>query len=129
MSIFKSSKKAVRAAFAILLTLATAAATVNIPMLAGVTEAEAATNFRDVAEHWAKNYIKKAVDYGFVNGYNDGRFRPDQPITRAEFSRMLNLAIGNESAAKIGFWDVDPDIMTEIFIRRIILQERRLQRL
>lgn len=110
MSIFKSSKKAVRAAFAILLTLATATATVNIPMLAGVTEAEAATNFRDVSEHWAKNYIKKAVDYGFVNGYNDGRFRPDQPITRAEFSRMLNLAIGNESAAKIGFWDVDPDM-------------------
>lgn len=110
MSIFKSPRTAVRTAFVTLLALAMVTGTVNIPMFAGITEAEAAVNFKDMSNHWAKNYVQKAVDYGFVDGYNDGRFRPDRPITRAEFSKMLNLAIGNEGTAKIGFWDVDPDM-------------------
>lgn len=55
-------------------------------------------SFTDVsADNWAYQYISTAVSYGWVNGYPDGAFRPDQPITRAEamtiINRMLNRGV------------------------------------
>lgn|GEM_PF-1189881 len=46
--------------------------------------------FRDVPPgHWAASAIRTAVEKGYVSGYPDGTFRPSQPVTRAEFMRML----------------------------------------
>lgn len=51
--------------------------------------------FTDVAkDHWAYDVIQKAAGAGWISGYPDGSFKPDQPITRAEVvaitNRMLN---------------------------------------
>lgn len=52
-------------------------------------------NFTDVSkDHWAYDVIQKAAEAGWISGYPDGSFKPDQPITRAEIvsvtNRMLN---------------------------------------
>jgi len=39
---------------------------------------------------WMRTYINRAVAEGWVSGYPDGTFRPDQPITRAETAAMIN---------------------------------------
>ncbi|MEB3103041.1 S-layer homology domain-containing protein [Ferviditalea candida] len=45
--------------------------------------------FTDISSHWAEASIKKSVELGFINGYGDGTFRPENPITRAEFTTAL----------------------------------------
>ena len=68
-----------------------------------------AASFDDISGHWAESYIEKAIDYGFVNGYEDGTFKPDAPITRAEFTTMFNGALENKAEADIDFTDVTED--------------------
>lgn len=48
---------------------------------------------KDYEGHWAETYIKKAINYGYMTGYPDGSFKPDNPITRAEFARVLSFII------------------------------------
>ena len=51
-------------------------------------------NFKDVnAGHWAKEYIDNAVSHGWMGGYPDGTFKPNQPITRAEVVTVVNKMI------------------------------------
>jgi len=45
--------------------------------------------FTDVGGHWAEEQLEIAYDNGMINGDPDGRFRPDDEITRAEFLKML----------------------------------------
>ena len=46
--------------------------------------------FSDVPyTHWAAGYIKTAVQQGWLTGYLDGSFRPDDPVTRAELACAL----------------------------------------
>lgn len=45
---------------------------------------------RDVTEHWAKVVIDAWNQYRWIGGYPDGTFRPDAPITRAEFVMLLS---------------------------------------
>ncbi|WP_051318455.1 S-layer homology domain-containing protein [Cohnella thermotolerans] len=53
------------------------------------------TNFKDVkAGYWAESVIRDAVAKGYVNGYTDGSFKPDQPVSRSEFIKMAVVAIG-----------------------------------
>jgi len=52
--------------------------------------AAAAGTFSDVPDkHWAKAQIVDAVEKGYVSGFPDGTFRPDEPVSRAQFIRML----------------------------------------
>jgi hypothetical protein len=54
----------------------------------------APNNFTDVsASHWAARYIDMASSRGWVQGYGDGTFRPDNAITRAEVVTLVNRAI------------------------------------
>jgi N-acetylmuramoyl-L-alanine amidase len=48
---------------------------------------------KDYEGHWAETYIKKAINYGYMTGYPDGSFKPDNPISRAEFARVLSFII------------------------------------
>ena len=47
------------------------------------------TTMPDVQTHWARSFVAFAEASGFVGGYPDGTFRPDQPITRAEVATVL----------------------------------------
>ena len=51
----------------------------------------------DISGHWAEEYIKKAVKLGYVGGYPDGTFRPDNKITRAEIAKITAIAMKLES--------------------------------
>ena len=47
-------------------------------------------NFADLSErHWASDYINALVQKGWLSGFRDGTFRPDDPITRAQFAVLL----------------------------------------
>ena len=49
-----------------------------------------ASDFSDVDGHWAADAIGAAAEQGWVNGYEDGTFRPDNPMTRAEVMAVMN---------------------------------------
>lgn len=46
--------------------------------------------FSDISGHWAAEYINRAAQKGWIQGYEDGTFRPDQYITRAEAMTLVN---------------------------------------
>lgn len=60
--------------------------------------------FSDISGHWAREEICRAARRGWIQGYPDGTFRPDEPITRAEVTalvnRMLRRAPGPDVLAK-----------------------------
>ena len=43
----------------------------------------------DITGHWAEEDIRWCVEHGFMKGYPDGSFRPDQPVTRAELATVI----------------------------------------
>ncbi|MFD1956571.1 S-layer homology domain-containing protein [Paenibacillus thailandensis] len=76
-----------------------------------------APSFTDIGGHWASEAITKAVDQGLVTGYEDGTFKPDNTITRAEFAAMINRSFPIESevpaltfadASSVPAWAVSP---------------------
>lgn len=57
--------------------------------------------FSDVGDdYWAKPFIDALAADGYVSGYDDGRFRPDQQLTRAEFAAMLKQAFADAPELK-----------------------------
>ncbi|PQP85364.1 phosphoesterase [Paenibacillus sp. PCH8] len=68
-------------------------------VLKTVSEAIAATKneqlaMSDIASHWANKNINVALKLRVVNGYENGSFRPNAPVTRAEFTAMIARAFG-----------------------------------
>jgi len=61
----------------------------------------AAVQFPDVKDHWAVTYIDSLAGAGYIKGYPDGSFKPDNPMTRAEFTTLL-----------ISCMDLTPDAST-----------------
>ena len=47
-------------------------------------------NLKDISGHWAKKEINQFISSGYVNGYEDETFRPDNSITRAEFVKIFS---------------------------------------
>ena len=70
-----------------------------------------AGSFRDVTRgHWAFASVERAAELGLVTGYSDGTFRPDTPVTRAQFVLMLWRMCGKPAAAKAAsFADASAD--------------------
>ncbi len=64
--------------------------------------------FRDVAyDKWYNNAISTMANAGIVTGYPDGTFRPDEPITRAEFAAIASRFNKAQQTAHCGFTDVE----------------------
>lgn len=61
---------------------------------------------KDYANHWAKDKIESAIGRGYVSGYQDGTYRPNIKITRAEFISMFNRAFSYTEEGDIDFEDV-----------------------
>ena len=49
--------------------------------------------FSDITGHWAQKSIELAAGNGWINGYTDGTFRPNNKITRAETFAMINRVL------------------------------------
>ncbi|WP_256759572.1 S-layer homology domain-containing protein [Cohnella sp. WQ 127256] len=61
--------------------------------VAEAKEANATIDFADTQGHWAEKTIDIFVRLKLINGYTDGTFRPNSPITRAEFAVILNRVL------------------------------------
>ncbi|NLO41101.1 MAG: SUMF1/EgtB/PvdO family nonheme iron enzyme [Ruminiclostridium sp.] len=62
----------------------------------------------DLKGHWAETVIHKWVHQGLARGYGDGRFGPNDSITRAEFVTLLNRIFNYSQKKDISFADVKP---------------------
>lgn len=51
------------------------------------------TTFTDTADHWAEDEISRAAALGWIQGYSDASFRPDQYISRAQAVTMINRVL------------------------------------
>lgn len=65
-----------------------------------------AAGLSDINNHWSKQYVEYGVEKGYISGYEDSTFRPDKTVTRAEFSKMINTAVGLSKTGTISFNDV-----------------------
>ncbi|WP_068618272.1 S-layer homology domain-containing protein [Paenibacillus tuaregi] len=70
-------------------------------------ESGKSTGFKDTASHWANNDIALASRLGIVNGYGNGTFKPDAPVTRAEISALVVKAFALEQGSGVNTY---PDI-------------------
>src|SRR5690625_1785565 len=59
------------------------------------------TNFADVENHWAKQGISALEVQGWMSGYEDGTFRPNQELTRAEAVKTLHAAMKRPSLTNV----------------------------
>ncbi len=67
-------------------------------------------SFSDTVDHWALPFIAKACEYGYINGYEDGTFRPDKTITRAEAIAIMSRVFGFASnGTETDFADVSAE--------------------
>ena len=64
------------------------------------------TSFTDTTKHWAKANIESFASMGILNGYENGTFKPDAPITRAEFVKIINSVFGYTEVGDVTFTDV-----------------------
>ncbi|MEC0152956.1 S-layer homology domain-containing protein [Paenibacillus macerans] len=52
--------------------------------------------FTDITGHWAEKYIASAANKGWIKGYTDGTFKPEQYITRAEAAKFINSVLNRK---------------------------------
>lgn len=65
----------------------------------GAAGANGSSTFTDVNGHWAAGYIAAAVGRGIIDGYGDGTFGPEDPVTYEQIMKMLVCAINYDSYA------------------------------
>ncbi len=78
----------------------------------GMSSTSYLQKFDDVKEtHWAFSYINEMSSRGILKGYPDGAFYPENPVTRAEFAKIMCLASGLtvSTVSSASYSDVDTD--------------------
>lgn len=89
----------IRCCVAVLLACLLAAGALPVP--AGATApSQGATMFTDVAGHWAEKYITQVRLKEVAWGYGDGRFGPDEQVTRLECITLLVRVLGLDAEAR-----------------------------
>ncbi|MEO0755796.1 MAG: S-layer homology domain-containing protein [Cyanobacteria bacterium J06648_16] len=83
-----------------------------VPVTPTALEAsQEAVSFRDVPEgYWAKPFIDALSARGLIAGFDDGTFKPDDPVTRAQLARVINQSFDLSSEeSTIDFTDIASD--------------------
>lgn len=62
------------------------------------------SKFRDCRGHWAEQIIIECTDKKYLDGYDDGTFKPDNPVSAAEFAKIYNAWKGNFYQLTSGYW-------------------------
>lgn len=75
-------------------------------LIAAVASGVSAQGLTDIEGNWARSHIESLVARGIVNGYPDKTFRPERPVTRAEFAKMVTTAFFVEPEQALTFNDV-----------------------
>lgn len=77
----------------------------------GLDGKERSTRFTDVgSNNFASGYIESAAEKGYLSGFPDGTFRPEQPVTRAEMAILLSNGYVLSKSDKISFSDVNSNV-------------------
>jgi len=63
----------------------------------------------DIRGHWAESMIENTVNRGILTGYPDGTFKPDNPMTQAEFFALVNRSFGFDKTAVYEYLSVSAD--------------------
>lgn len=97
MSIFHRWQSGTAAFLAVGLTASAIA-----PLVAPAPSFAQSTNFSDVSSsYWAGDFIAELSQRNIIAGFPDGTFKPDAPVTRAQFSAMLRKANASFKKANI----------------------------
>lgn len=79
----------------------TLAMSLVMPGLAAADDVdEDEVQLKDVGEHWAQNNVVNLKDQGIINGYPDGTFRPNAPVSTAEAVVLAVRLLGLDEQAK-----------------------------
>ena len=81
----------------------------GIAIAALASPASAQTRFNDIQGHWGQACLQELGDRRILNGYPDGSFRPNAPVTRAEFATILDSIFSRRDPVReaIEFADTD----------------------
>jgi hypothetical protein len=86
--------------------------------VAAAKKANTMMDFADTHGHWAKQSIDTFLKMQLISGYEDGTFRPNGNVTRAEFATMLsrafNIQVGNST--NITFKDLDKHWAKDVIV-------------
>lgn len=73
-------------------------------------------SFSDTVNHWAKDDIRQMAAKGIINGFDDGSFKPDKNITRAEFTKLIAGLLQLEEKTGNDFSDVTGNMWFAPFV-------------
>ncbi|MGJ3250320.1 MAG: DUF1565 domain-containing protein [Elainellaceae cyanobacterium] len=98
---------------------------VDSEQIAGEVEFVArVVGFPDVQGHWAQEYIEALASRGIIGGFPDGTFRPNDPVTRAQFAAIVTKAFEAEPKRPlINFVDVSQSFWAYRAIREAYRSE------
>lgn len=82
-------------------------------------------DFRDTRGHWAKESIDAVANLGYIKGYPDKTFKPDEPISRAEVSSIIALMIEDRVFEIKTPWSEDHESNMDVFIEELGFEENR----
>lgn len=75
-----------------------------------VTDEPQTSPFADIKGHWAQSIIEDLYKKGVVNGVSETEFKPDDTVTRAEFTALVTKALSlAKGDAEVNFADVSAD--------------------
>ena len=72
--------------------------------------------YTDVQDHWSEAAIEKWSDLGIIQG-SDGKFRPEDPITRGEMAVIIDRIMKFQTAAQNTFTDLDDAFYTDAILK------------
>ncbi len=78
--------------------------------------------FTDIESSWASEQILYLVNTGIISGYPDGTFRPQNPMTRAEFTRLIVSAFSSPSESPAAFLDLSYEHWVSLYVSRAQVQ-------
>ncbi|MFM2064621.1 MAG: hypothetical protein RLZZ507_4292 [Cyanobacteriota bacterium] len=92
----------------------------TVAPLMTTTPSLAQTSFSDVSSnYWASQFIQQLSQRGVIAGFPDGTFRPEEPVTRAQFAAMINKAFSKSAQRQpINFNDVPSNFWAYNAIRQ-----------
>lgn len=75
------------------------------------------TTASDLDGHWAEKVITEWMNYGVIKGYEDGTIRPNNSITRAEMTAMLDRVMDYQTKADNTFSDLQDTWYTDVILK------------
>jgi len=98
-----------------------AQAAIMIGKAINLNGAQQKTIFSDVgASNGASGYIQSAVNAGIIQGFNDGTFKPNNPVTRGQLAIFLTRAFNLTATTQVSFSDVPTSSSAYSYIGKLV---------